>query len=424
VKARTLADEHRRVRRAFVAALCALGPCALAQACGGGSATDAKADAAGGEVDGTVPASDAPTTTPPPSANDAAEDRRASDDGPNAFDGPRNCGAQITLIDAGGPSDADADVDTLCSYAFACGVPSGVTNVGCDIVPADLDGAPLEASPALRCRLVEGQGCLADAFAPSESGAVTMECIDCLGGPSGRRTAGIVRARVPFDGAGGYFARMAHAEAASVFAFQRLRGELARHGAPASLLRATESAANDEVRHARTMSTLAAAHGASPPRARVRAMKRPRSLEALARENAVEGCVHETFGALVAWHQARHAADGEVRRAFARLAADETRHAALAWSVARWAAGRLAPAARARVEAARHRAARALRTALAVREGAPFDALVGNPSPGDAAALHAGLVRELTLSAGTAPSARRRRGTARGDRAAPSGKVA
>ena len=44
-------------------------------------------------------------------------------------------------------------------------------------LPADLDGAPLEASPALRCRLVEGQGCLADAFAPSESAVSTpMVC--------------------------------------------------------------------------------------------------------------------------------------------------------------------------------------------------------------------------------------------------------
>ncbi|MCY1008004.1 hypothetical protein OV079_21085 [Nannocystis pusilla] len=73
-----------------------------------------------------------------------------------------------------------------------------------------------------------------------------------------------------------------------------------------------------------------------------------RSLEALARENAVEGCVRETFGALVARYQASVAADEPLRRLFAAIAEDELDHAALAWDVATWLNGQLDEAARAR----------------------------------------------------------------------------
>ncbi len=62
-----------------------------------------------------------------------------------------------------------------------------------------------------------------------------------------------------------------------------------------------------------------------------------RSLEALAVENAVEGCVRETMGALFAMHQAASAADPHVRATMVSIAPDETRHAALGWAVAEWA---------------------------------------------------------------------------------------
>src|SRR5262249_32966265 len=71
------------------------------------------------------------------------------------------------------------------------------------------------------------------------------------------------------------------------------------------------------------------------------ARRRARTLVEIARENAVEGCVRETFGALVAAWQARAAGDPVVRATMERIARDERRHAALAWEVARWARGRL-----------------------------------------------------------------------------------
>lgn len=162
--------------------------------------------------------------------------------------------------------------------------------------------------------------------------------------------------------AGAWLAHAAWLEAASVHAFVQLAGELVGHGAPDRLVRAALAAAADEVCHAEVVGRLAARYGAQPSAVSV-APARPRSLEALAVENAAEGCVRETWGAVVAMWQARTAADPEVRAAFAGIAADETRHAALAWAVDAWVRTRLADDAHARIDAARAAAAAELVTA-------------------------------------------------------------
>jgi hypothetical protein len=86
---------------------------------------------------------------------------------------------------------------------------------------------------------------------------------------------------------------------------------------------------------------------------------KPRALEAIAIENAIEGCVRETFGALVAAWQAREARDPVVRAVMKRIARDETNHASLGWAIDTWARTRLDRAARRRVDAARAVAVRA-----------------------------------------------------------------
>ena len=157
---------------------------------------------------------------------------------------------------------------------------------------------------------------------------------------------------------------MVYLEAASIPAFERLARELAAHGAPQRLQRAARRALRDEERHTRMASALAdhmagGAAGARAARPRVR-KGRVRSLEAIARENAVEGCVLETYAAAVAMAQSMSAAQPRVRRAMRKIGADEMRHADLAWDVARWLDRRLTPEARARVVAARRGAGRAL----------------------------------------------------------------
>jgi hypothetical protein len=187
---------------------------------------------------------------------------------------------------------------------------------------------------------------------PSDGGAVIVDCSrPCPGG--GRRPAGLAEASV--EGAcslGSYFASMAHLEAASVVAFRRLERELRHHHAPARLVGAARRALRDEVRHARIMKSFAAQHGCTPaPVCVPRFAARP--LEAIARENAEEGCVRETFGALVASWQARTAGDRSFAVAMSRIAADETRHAELSWSVDAFLRPKLSAAANRRVRRAR-----------------------------------------------------------------------
>jgi hypothetical protein len=140
-----------------------------------------------------------------------------------------------------------------------------------------------------------------------------------------------------------YFERAAFLEAASVQAFLLLHQGLVAFGAPAPLLAAARRASTDEAMHLRMTARLARWFGGrAPPSARaMHTARAPVSLSDLARENAVEGCVRETYGALVAFHQARNARDPAVQITMETIAQDETRHAALSWAVFHWAAERL-----------------------------------------------------------------------------------
>ncbi|HEU4533096.1 MAG TPA: ferritin-like domain-containing protein [Polyangiaceae bacterium] len=215
---------------------------------------------------------------------------------------------------------------------------------------------------------------------------------------AGRRPAGLVAL-----GAGAddelvrYLEEQAYLEAASVEAFERLAGELASLGAPRSLVRRARRAKADEVRHHALLVEVGRRYDARflAPAPRVAPAGR-RSLLAFALENAIEGCVRETWGALVAHHQARRASDPALRQACAIIADDETRHAELSWAIHAWAQRRLGEAERRELERAMARAADELAAgcgAAALGEGAR--AALGLPSAGRAqvllARLHAAL---------------------------------
>ncbi len=184
----------------------------------------------------------------------------------------------------------------------------------------------------------------------------TVSCVvgQCSGGACcGRRPPGLkLGAASGHSVVGRWFAELAAREAASVEAFSILHAELASHRAPRRLLAGARRAARDEVRHARVIGLIASRFGGKshPPRIEHHAI---RSLEAIATENAAEGCVRETFGALVGMWQARFASDEQVRKAMSHIARDETRHAALSWDVADWIERRLGQSARRKVEVAR-----------------------------------------------------------------------
>jgi len=193
-------------------------------------------------------------------------------------------------------------------------------------------------------------------------------------------------------------ARQAYYEAASVVAFERLASVLAQSGAPQQLVLRAQNAASDEARHAVRFAKLAAQYGARVQPLVVTAHT-PSLLE-LALENATEGCVRETFGALVVLHQAEHAHDADVRAAFASIADDEAEHAALSWELRGWFNSRLCAADRALVDAAHEQA----RNQASVVESAvdEVDQALGLPSAAFGAALFRAVMdesRTLSLAA-------------------------
>ncbi|MBP9112392.1 MAG: ferritin-like domain-containing protein [Polyangiaceae bacterium] len=211
---------------------------------------------------------------------------------------------------------------------------------------------------------------------------------DCI---VGRRPEGFAvnPAFVDSTPIGGYLAMAAELEAASVPAFRRLARELRAHGAPEALVARARAAAEDEVKHARSMRRLAKRFGGTPRAPKVGKLA-TRSLVDIAIENAREGCVRETFGALVATYQAHHSTDAEVRAELRVIARDETEHAALAWDIADWIASRLTKEERDAVGHAQALAEDDLRADLS-RETFSSSVL-GLPSSGTSL----GLLREMT----------------------------
>jgi hypothetical protein len=258
-------------------------------------------------------------------------------------------------------------------FNVGCGIPGGdcspdtiqtvalnQTNVG----PADSGVDDLIA----RCQASSSDCtplCAHFAFSPSLIKSCTLVTGDAglavriveTAGCGGRCPEGLAvpASGIAGDPLGAWLAASAHLEAASIDAFEILAAELAAHRAPPALIRAARAATADERRHADAIGRLAVGRGATPPAAHVN--RGPiRDIEAVARENAVEGCVRETYAALLACRQARAATDPAIRGAMTGIARDETRHAALAWVVDGWSQSLLAPAARRRVREARREA--------------------------------------------------------------------
>lgn len=130
-------------------------------------------------------------------------------------------------------------------------------------------------------------------------------------------------------------------EHASVASFSRFALALLAVGAPTDLVQGAHRAALDEVDHARDAFALASAYlgrpcgpGAIPMPS---ALPLPTTLAELAVETFVEGCLNETVAVVQVAERLERATDPAVRRALARVAEDEARHAELAWRTVSWA---------------------------------------------------------------------------------------
>lgn len=130
-------------------------------------------------------------------------------------------------------------------------------------------------------------------------------------------------------------------EHASIASFARFSLELVAVGAPAELVELAHRAALDEVRHARLCLSLAGAYAGGPvgvgPLPLGGRIEVTSDLASMAARAAREGCIGETVAAVLAAQQLAHATDPAVRRALAIIAADEARHAELAFRAVAWA---------------------------------------------------------------------------------------
>lgn len=208
----------------------------------------------------------------------------------------------------------------------------------------------------------------------------------------GRRHEGFVENERRATNLGEYLAWCAEVEAASVPAFDRLEVELRRLRAPRTLLLRARAAQRDEVRHTSVMTSLARRHGASSAPIDPRTWE-PREADDVAVDNAVEGCVLELFGALMATWQAQFARDDELRSSLEVIARDETRHAALAIDIARWFGPRISTEARDRIRDARQAAIARLRAECQTHPPSLLRREAGLPDPEESLALIDGLER-------------------------------
>lgn len=136
--------------------------------------------------------------------------------------------------------------------------------------------------------------------------------------------------------------RDALAEHASIAAFSRLSLELLATGAPPHLVEGAHQAALDEVRHARICFALASAYSGQPhapgPFADATARRlfpaqRALQLSLLARESLVDGCLGEGVSAALLLQGAEQAVAPALKELLRTMAADEERHAQLAWDI-------------------------------------------------------------------------------------------
>lgn len=342
-----------------------------------------------GSPDGTV--EDAPFTS------DAEESDAITDARADVKDGSPT-DVEIPIYDGGtDPSPPDGCVIT--------GKPGADVFVPCDVYVEILNSAAIcgavidagDAQPPIVCETLCDPTQIDCWYQDLGDGGI-MSCGECGGGRlhrAARARLSVERRRAACGdaGVGGWLAHAAFLEATAVDGFRVLAGDLRRHRAPLALRRAARRAVADETRHARAMRGLAARFGARG-RVPIAPPSPSRSLVALAIENAVEGCVCETFGAALTQWQARHAQDRSVRRAMRAIARDEIRHAELAWAIAAWTDNKLTRSERASVRTARDRAITDLERSLHTMRG---NEELGLPNARSAAAMLASLC-STTLS--------------------------
>jgi hypothetical protein len=277
-------------------------------------------------------------------------------------------------------SSAGGSTSTCVGFCFDAATELGPPPPSSDCLtwPADAGDCPDAADQAVIVFLLDQNGCMEGGAATKEASDVVSGPTDaampgqccyivdwqwCIGGgrpyvadgdpaprvaPLRRGTTGWGSAHEPALAAdpdtraalAAAWAEDAQLEHASIASFGRFSLALLAFGAPSDLVESAHQAALDEVEHARLCFALASGYAGEPlaPGAfPIGDLTLPARIADLAVATVREGCVGETVSAIVAAEQLARAQEPAVRRALETIAADEARHAELAWRTVAWA---------------------------------------------------------------------------------------
>jgi hypothetical protein len=288
--------------------------------------------------------------------------RMIGDDAADDADGGASDEAATATDDGGSSGQCTLPDDAYLHYQFCLGSPTA--NGACECGPdcqmrtesewydQDCCGSCEYGYGGTECsEVVDGQCCFVTYVVEIGCGegrpfvvearprvAAVAPCSDWTRGIDVPSTAGLgAAARMRLAE---HWLAAARAEHASVASFARFTLQLLAHAAPPELVADAQRAALDEVDHARTAYALASAYAGRP--LGPGGMRIEGSLKGVEDEAEVlrslvrEGCVDETIAATEAAVAAARAEDPIVRAALVRIAADEARHAALAWRTLHW----------------------------------------------------------------------------------------
>ena len=136
-----------------------------------------------------------------------------------------------------------------------------------------------------------------------------------------------------------YWLQQAEAEHASVASFARHTLQLMSIGAPSELLIASQAASIDEIKHAKMcygFASIFMSTDIAPQALDVDGSLGELDLKNIIQSVIQEGCIEETLSAIEAHFRAHHSTDIDVKKVLNEIAADETRHAQLAWDTIFW----------------------------------------------------------------------------------------
>jgi hypothetical protein len=298
----------------------------------------------------------------------------------------------------------EVEAEAYAAYAQTANANGELPLESCETICGPLE----DYSTLLSCHLNELEHPNADATGNAGDSPATSEDPNVASGtgvvcveeqqycePAGRKPQHFSMAhRADSDcSVGDFFAKAAALEAASVYAFETLAADLRRLGAPAHFSTRAMACADDERRHTTDTARIAQQHGATPSSAQV-ACDAERSLFDIALENATEGCVRETWGALVAQWQAHASTDECIRTTMKTIAAEETGHAMFSWDLHRWLFNQLDSEQRQRIETAMQTTTEAIEDNLDRARSVELVTRAGLPSPQVARQLFEGLRTE------------------------------